>query len=191
MGIRVGRLDGVNLSIQFPRNITINVPIGNYFRASAFTKPQGGLYTMANTDSIYYLYNDKRLYFGRFEFLSGLRLDVFPLKQFSFYLSGGITTNNQIALFSDSYNKKAGNIYKPFYKEKIQNALFVNFGLAIKFGKVKSIYNNYNLYDAQDLNNQNSEGINQGNSQIPSQRKKIKNINLKDIDDLLEVQDFY
>ena len=191
LGIRVGKLDGINMSIQFPRSISVIVPLGKYFKASVYTKPQGGLYTMANTDSIYYLNNDKRINFGRYEFLSGFRLDVFPSKLMSVYLSGGITNQNYIGFFSDSYNKKAGATYKPFYKEKIQNSLFINGGLVFKFGHVKSIYNNYNLYDAHDLNNTDVNNINQGNIQIPAKEKKVKNIGANEVQDLIETSDLY
>lgn len=105
IGIRVGKLDGVNLSIQFPRSISFNVPIGKYIKTSIYTKPQGGLYSFANTDTIYYLNNDKSLNFGRYEFLGGMRVDVLPTKFFNFYLSGGLTTQNNIVMFSETYNK--------------------------------------------------------------------------------------
>lgn len=110
LGFRVGKLDGINLSVQFPRSVSVNIPIEKYIKASAYTKPQGGLYTMANTDSIYYLNDDKRINFGRYEFLSGLRLDILPSKLFSFYFSAGVTNQNYIGFFSDSYNKKTGFI---------------------------------------------------------------------------------
>ena len=66
VGIRVGKMDGVNLSVQFPRSISFNVPIGKYVRTSLYTKPQGGMYSFANSDSIYYLNNDKSLNFGSY-----------------------------------------------------------------------------------------------------------------------------
>jgi hypothetical protein len=191
LGVRVGKLDGVNVSIQFPRSVSINVPIGRYFKASIYTKPQGGLYTMANTDSLYYLNNDKRINFGRYEFLSGFRLDVFPTNYFGFYLCGGISNQNHIGFYSDSYNRRAGVKYQPFYKEKLDNSMFINVGLVFKFGKVKSIYNNYNLYDAQDLNNKDGNGISQGNPQIPAKENKIKNIGTDDVQDLIETSDLY
>jgi hypothetical protein len=191
LGIRVGKLDGVNMSIQFPRSVSINVPIGQYFKASLYTRPQGGLYTMANTDTLYYLNNDKRINFGRYEFLSGLRLDVFPSKLVSFYLSGGVTNQNYIGFFSDSYNKKASSSYNPFFVEKLKSSVFLNGGLVFKFGKTKSIYNNYNLYDAQDLNNTDVNNIQQGNSQIPAKQRKIKNIGADEVQDLIETSDLY
>ena len=88
IGIRVGKLDKVNFSVQFPRGASFTVPIGKHIRTSLYTKPQGGLYTFANTDSLRIgsLDDNDKLYFGRYEFLSGLRLDVQPSKFFNFYI---------------------------------------------------------------------------------------------------------
>lgn len=192
VGIRVGKLDGVNLSIQFPRSVSFNIPIGKYVKTSLYTKGQGGVYSFANTDSVYYLNNDKSLNFGRYEFIGGTRIDVFPSRFFNFYLSTGLTTQNTIVLFSETYNK--GNIgpLNSFYKEKLRGSLFINFGLVFKFGKVKSLYNNYNLYNAHDLNSMDlNHNLNQGNNQIPQKEKKIKNVEPNEVQDLIDVQDFY
>lgn len=191
IGIRVGKLDGINFSVQFPRSIAFNVPIGKYIKTSLYTKPQGGVYTMANTDTVYYLNDDKRINFGRYEFLHGLRLDVLPTNSFNFYLSAGLTTQNYIGFYSDTYNKKNKGEYRPFYSEKISSSIFVNFGLVFKFGKVKSIYNNYNLYDVQDLNNKDVDNINKGNSQIPAKQKSIQNVKPNEVIDLIETSDLY
>lgn len=191
VGIRVGKLDGVNFSVQFPRSIAFNVPIGKYIKTSLYTKPQGGVYTMANTDTIYYLNNDRRINFGRYEFLHGLRMDVLPSSNFNFYVSGGLTTQNYIGFYSDTYNKGNKGEYKSFYSEKISSSIFMNFGLVFKFGKVKSIYNNYNLYDIQDLNNKDLDNINKGNSQIPAKQATIKNVKPDEVIDLIDASDLY
>lgn len=192
IGIRVGKLDGVNLSIQFPRSISFNVPIGKYIKTSIYTKPQGGLYSFANTDTIYYLNNDKSLNFGRYEFLGGMRVDVLPTKFFNFYLSGGLTTQNNIVMFSETYNKGNKGQLNSFYKEKLKGAVFLNFGLVFKFGKIKSTYNNYNLYNAQDLNSTDvNNNLNIGQNQIPAKETKIKNVGPDEVQDLIDAQDFY
>ncbi|MBA3706262.1 MAG: hypothetical protein H0W84_10310, partial [Bacteroidetes bacterium] len=51
VGIRVGKLDKVNFSIQFPIVMSFSFPIGKYFRAGIYSKLQGVLYSFANTDS--------------------------------------------------------------------------------------------------------------------------------------------
>lgn len=191
IGIRVGKLDGVNFSVQFPRSIAFNVPVGKYVKTSLYTKPLGGLYSFANVDSLYYLNNDQSINFGRYEFIGGLRVDVLPVNLFNFYISAGFTTQNYIGFYSETFNRRNKGSLDPFYKEKINNSLYVNFGLVFKFGRVKSIYNNYNLYDAQDLNNRDADNISNGNSQIPARYKKVKNVKPSDVQDLIDTQDFY
>ncbi|MES2568003.1 MAG: hypothetical protein V4565_14105 [Bacteroidota bacterium] len=192
IGIRVGKLDGVNLSIQFPRSVIFNVPLGRFVKTSLYTKAQGGMYSFANTDSLYYLNNDKSLSFGRYEFVGGTRLDILPSRFFNFYLSTGLTTQNNIGLFSETFNKGNKGQLNSFYKEKLRGSLFVNFGLVFKFGKVKSVYNNYNLYNAHDLNSTDlNNSTNQGNNQIPAKERKIKNVAPTEVQDLIDVQDFY
>jgi hypothetical protein len=194
IGFRVGKLDGVNFSLQFPRSISLNVPIGKYVKTSLYTKPQGGVYSFANSDTIYYLHPDKNLNFGRNEFISGLRIDILPSNYFNFYLSAGFTAQNNISLYSETFNKDNKGVYKNFYTEKIGKSLFINAGLVFKFGKTKSIYNNYNLYDAQDLNtiiDGGENNVNTGNSQIPTKQSKIKNLKPSEVQDLIDVQDVY
>lgn len=193
IGFRVGKLDGVNFSLQFPRSISFNIPMGKYVKTSLYTKPQGGVYSFANTDSIYYLNKDKNLNYGRREFLTGLRIDVLPSPYFNFYINSGFITQNNISLYSETFNKNNKGLYNEFYAEKIKNSLFINAGLVFKFGKTKSIYNNYNLYDAHDLNTTIDGGdnnVNTGNSGIPVKQSIIKNIKPNDVQDLIDVQDF-
>lgn len=69
--------------------------------------------------------------------------------------------------------------------------MFLNAGLVFKYGKVKSIYNNYNLYNAQDLNNTDINNINLGNAQIPVKETAIKKVGTDEIQDLIETSDLY
>lgn len=191
IGIRVGKLDGINFSVQFPRSISFNVPVGKYVKTSLYTKPLGGVYTLANSDTLYYLNPDRKINFGRYEFVGGLRLDVYPSSYFNLYLSGGFTTQNYIGMYSETFNKKNKGVYHAFYKEQIANSVYLNFGLVFKFGKVKTIYNNYNLYDIQDLNNKTLDNINQGNSQIPAKTKTITRVKPDEVLDLIDASDLY
>jgi hypothetical protein len=195
IGIRVGKLDGVNFSVQFPRAITFNVPIGSYVRASWFTRPQGGLYTFANTDSLKIgsILNNNKLYFGRYEFLSGLRLDIQPSQFFSMYFSGGTTTNNKI-LFHYAAPKSANSPYRESFTEKVKSAVFLNFGLVFRFGKSKSVYYNNQMYEAFDINNTVTPADNgpyNGNGDIPAPAKKLKKVSTDEVLDLIEEQDMY
>ena len=141
-----------------------------------------------------YLNNDKNINFGRYEFLMGSRIDINPCKLFGFYLGAGISTQNGISMFSETYNRRNNGRLAHFYNERIYGAIFINSGITVKFGKTKSIYNNYNLYNAIDLNNSSEAGdnnINTGNSEIPKSINKIKDIKLSDIQDLIETQDLH
>lgn len=186
IGIRVGKLDRVNFSIQFPRSITFNVPIGKYIRTSLYTKPQGGLYFFSNTDSFPGFSNYNKLYFGRYEFLYGLRIDILPSKYFNFYLSSGLTAKNTVRF--------SGPTSKDMYHEPIKGTMFFNFGLVIRFGKTKSIYNNRQMYNAIDLNNSIDPGDNNtktGNGNIPLPNNKMKSLKPTEVVDLIETQDLY
>lgn len=196
IGIRVGKLDKVNLSVQFPRGMTFNVPIGKYIKTSIYTRPQGGVYTFANTDSLEIgnIYENSKLYFGRYEFLSGLRVDVQPSKFFNFYLSTGFTTKNKVAFYPTNKVKDKSSSYSSYYSEDIKSSIFVNLGFVFRFGKTKSIYNNMQLYDALDINNTIDSGDNnvmRGNGDIPVPATKIQKINPDEVLDLIETQDLY
>jgi len=198
VGIRVGRLDKFHVSIQFPRSFNINIPMGKYVRTSIFAKPQGGLFAFANTDSIKIgdLNNNYKLFFGRYEFLSGLRVDVLPAKWFNFYLSTGFTTSNSIALTAPRTAPNNLSPYKNYYRQNIDPSIFLNFGIVFRLGKTKSVYNNYQMYDAMDMNNNidaghNASDVGNGNiPMVPGAKPKIKNSN-SEILDLLETQDLY
>lgn len=197
IGIRMGKLDRVNFSIQFPRSASLNIPIGKHIRTSLFMKPQGGLYTFGNDqDSIRvgdYSKNQK-LFFGRNEFLSGMRIDVMPSKYFNFYLSTGFTTKNTITLYPSDATTSKLTLYRDYYNQKIKPSIFFNVGLVLRFGKTRSVYHNYQMYEAKDLNNSidpGDNGVHQGNGDIPAPAKKIKKINPAEVLDLIETQDLY
>jgi hypothetical protein len=196
IGIRVGKLDKVNFSVQFPRGMAFTVPIGKYVRTSLYTKPQGGLYTFANTDSLKIgnKYDNQKLYFGRYEFLTGLRVDVQPSRLFSFYLSMGLTTKNKYSFYPTELVKDKASSYRSYYVDKVKGSVFINAGLVFRFGKTKSIYNNTLLYNAIDLNNVLAPGDNGpqiGNGNIPVPAKKIKTVSTDEVLDLIETQDLY
>ncbi len=196
IGIRVGKLDKLNFSVQFPRGMALNVPIGNHIRTSLYTKPQGGLYTFANTDSLEIgnINENQKLYFGRYEFLSGLRIDVQPSNYFNFYVSGGLTTKNKILFYPTTLIKNSTSSYNNYYAEDIKSSLFLNVGLVFRFGKTKSIYNNNPLYNTIDLNNSTDPGDNGtqiGNGNIPIPVKKSKKVSTDEVLDLIETQDLY
>lgn len=196
IGVRFGRLDEPNISIQFPRSVNINIPVNSKLILSLYTKPQGGMYNFSNHDSIYYLNSAATFHFTRYEINSGFRADVRLNSKFNFYLATGFSTKNNITFYSDKANKKNPkapyNVY--FYNQTFDPSLFFNFGLVLKLGKTKSYYNNTNIYDAIDLNTTIDGGDNNtsnGNTQIPlTPKKKKEDINLKSIEDLIDYNDF-
>lgn len=196
IGIRVGKLDKVNFSVQFPRVMSFNVSLGKHIKTSLYTKPQGGVYTFVNSDSLKIgnIYENNKLYFGRYEFLSGLRLDVQPSDFLNFYFSTGFTSNNQIAFFPTTHIKDNTSSYTSYYSSPIKSSIFLNFGLVFRFGKTKSIYNNQQMYDALDINNTIDSGDNavtRGNGDIPVPATRISKINPDEITDLIETEDLY
>ena len=195
IGIRVGKLDGINFSIQFPRAITFTIPMGPHVRTSLFTRPQGGLYTFANTDSLKIgsIYENNKLYFGRYEFLSGVRVDIQTSRFFNMYFSSGFTTRNKI-LFHYAAPVNSITPYRKTYMEDVKGSIFLNLGFVFRFGKTKSVYNNRQMYEAMDINNTVSPAENgsyNGNGDIPPPVYKIRKNATAEVLDLIEVQDLY
>lgn len=197
IGLRFGRVDKFNFSIQFPRNISLNIPFGNIVRMSIYTKPQGGLFNFSNKDTIYKVGNDKTINFGRYELLTGTRIDVVPTRWLSFYTAIGFSTRNYMAFYSDSYNSDNKNdALGEFYFNNPKNTIFLNFGLTIRLGKTKSFINNQNMYEVHDLNNSIDPGennVNPGNGNIPIPKKKNEKspqLKFSEVSDLIDIYDF-
>jgi hypothetical protein len=196
IGLRWGKLDGVHFSFQFPKNMSLNVPINNRFRFSIFSKPQGGMYTFLNNDSLYYFRPEVKYFnFTHYEILGGLRLDFLLNKNFSGYVDFGSSTHCSITFYSmeTKANQPLRSYKAYFYNKSLSPTGFLNFGLVWKFGKTKSYTNDRNMYDALDINNQNGIGDNNtgpGNTEIPINKSiKRSKINLEDIQDLIDVTD--
>jgi hypothetical protein len=192
IGLRFGRLDKVNLSIQFPRSASLNVPLNSRVIFSIYTRPQGGLFNFSNRDSLYFRKTDATFHFSRYEINTGLRFDVRLGSFFNFYISTGLSSRNNITFYSERANKNRRNlVYNSyFFTKNVAPTLFFNFGLVLKFGKTKSYYNNRNIYDAINLNN-TIDPNNNGDVQIPlTPKKKKADLNLKSIEDLVDYNDF-
>lgn len=190
VGIRIGRLDKVNISVQFPRSASFNVPVGSKLIFSLYTRPQGGMFNFSNKDSLYFRNTDATFHFTRYEINSGFRFDVRVGLHFNFYVAAGISSKNNITFYSDRANRSKKLIYDSyFYSKNVAPTLFINLGLVLKLGKTRSYYNNRNIYDAIDINN--TAGINSGNVQIPlTPERKKTTLNLKSVEDLVDYNDF-
>lgn len=187
VGFRIGRLDKFNVSIQFPRQATINFPIGKHWLLALYTKPQGGMYNFSNHDSLYYLPSVKTFQFTRYELNTGFRVD-YRGKRLNLFLASGLCTNTNLTFYSDQKNPGAAPYRTYFYHAAPGTTLFSETGIVFKFGKARSIYNNINLYDAVDLNGANGAG--DQNAQIPMDtRQSANDLNLEEIRDLVEYDD--
>ncbi len=65
VGLRIGRLDRMHLSIQFPRSISFNVPLGSKVFIGLYTRPQGGMFNFSNADSLYFGKTERTFHFTR------------------------------------------------------------------------------------------------------------------------------
>jgi len=195
-GVRIGRLDKMYVSIQFPRNVTFSFPLGKYLRGSLYFKPMGGVFNMSNNDSIYTKSKDNTILYGRYELISGFRLDANFNKHISIFASAGFTGVKSLSFYSETENKNNRFVLNDFYNEKISRGVFLNVGFTLRIGRAKSIYNNYNMYETFNINSTIDVGdnnTNTGDGNIPNQTKdKPKNnLKIKDVQDLIEAQDLY
>jgi hypothetical protein len=191
LGLRVGRLDKTHFSIQFPRSISLDVPLGSQIMMSLYSRAQGGMFNFSNADSLYPNTSVSTFHFARREINSGFRFDFRLSKNFNLYVATGFSTRNNMTFYSDKANQKTRGSYynKYFYSEKAPASLFLNFGIVLKFGKTRSYYNNKNIYDAVNMNN-SVENNNNGNVQIPLSPRKKSDFNLKSVQDLVDYNDF-
>lgn len=195
IGLRFGKLDKVNFSIQFPRSINLNVPVGPKLSFSMYTRPQGGMFNFSNNDSLYRVGNESTFSYTRYELNTGFRADVRVSNNFNFYVATGISSRNNVTFYSEKANKEKPRLpYRNYFFSKTMGpTLFVNVGLVFKFGKTRSFYQDRNMYDVMDLNNSIDVGdnnSNSGNPQIPITPKAKKDINLGSIQDLIDYNDF-
>lgn len=190
VGIRIGRLDKINFSVQFPRSLNLNIPLGGKVIFSVYMRPVGGMFNFSNSDSLYYKRSTTTFHFSRHDLNTGARFDIRLSRNFNFYVASGISSGNRIAFYSDNANRRRVFYNTYFYSKRIAPSLYFNFGLVLRFGKTRSYYNNKNIYDAVNLNTtlgQNSDG----NVQIPlTPKKKTSDLNLKLIEDLVDYNDF-
>ncbi len=194
IGFRIGALNKVNFSLQFPRVMSLNIPIHSKFQVSLFTKPQGGVFTISNKDTIYaaFLNQNKLVYLGRYEFLGGLRVDVKPVKFLSLYVSLGSSINNYLGLYSLSFNRSRNFIYRSFFVHQWEKSTFVNFGIVGYFGKTKSYYQMDKIDEMIHLNNE--MGVGDNNLQVfqvtDNMRKEKFKVSNNEVADLINSFDY-
>ena len=189
-GIRVGRLDGLNLSAQLPRNISLNFPVSSKSAMSIYFKPFGGIYNFKNSDT---LFNRRAsiIQFRRLDYLLGTNFSSTVNNHFSYFISGGIAAGG----FAFAENKSAISSTLPFFKARATPSLFFNAGICISLGRSKKSDNDIKMMDIKDLNNVNDAGdINSGTGENQSKKKtsvnNLSNIKYKDVEDLISESDF-
>lgn len=189
IGLRFGRLDKINLSIQFPRSINLNMPVGSRFIFSLYTKPQGGMYNFSNHDSLDKRKTETTFNFTRYEINTGWRIDYRTGPNFNFYIAMGVSSRNNITFYSERANRSRPRApYRTyFYSQNMTPTLYLNFGFVIHFGKTRAYYNNKTLYDAMNIN---STMNGDGNAPIPLTPKKKSELNLESVRDLVDYNDF-
>jgi hypothetical protein len=188
LGIRIGRLDRVNLSIQIPRMLSLFIPLSPHVVLTLYSKAQGGMFNFANSDTLYYRGPKATLHFARYELNHGLRADIRIGKYFDLFFAAGITTGNNFSFYSERANQQSLGAYNVFlYSVNAPVSPFLNAGFTLKLGKTRSYYNDKNLYEAFDLNNVLDQN---GQMQIPLKAAKAGDMNLEAVRDLIDYNDF-
>ena len=196
IGFRAGRLDKTYISFQFPRSLTINIPIQKSFSVNILAKPVGNIFDFRDQDSIYSGVN-KKVMFGWRDICLGGGVDFHPSRLVSCFLHLGITTSHSnIAFFSKAANaNNKFKSYKWFYNEELSNSTFLNFGVSFRLGKRKIANGNLNLYEMMNLNVENDPGNNNSGSnsnEIPHMSSKLKSaLKIGELSDILDDVDLY
>lgn len=184
VGLRFGRLDKINLSIQFPRYTSLTIPLNDKVVISIYSMAQGGLYNFANVDGIDLRQKEKTVQFSRYEINHGIRFEHCGSDNFRFYVAAGISNRNVISFYSEGANlkRRSLNYTNYFFRTKAVPSFYLNLGCVFKFGTVKSSWQNKNLMDAADLLNAGAQ-----QHMTPGLQNKL---NLKDVQDLVDYSDF-
>ncbi|HLG03941.1 MAG TPA: DUF6268 family outer membrane beta-barrel protein [Bacteroidia bacterium] len=198
VGFRWGALDGpVYFQLQFPRHTALVIQPSPKFSFTLYSRSYGGLYNLSNTDSIYSGQEDRAFQMGQWGLANGIRFDVRPNPNISFYFSTGFAVRTRLRFYSFYYNQQNNaQPLAPFYYAKPDPALFIHVGVSFRFGKSKKVAGNYLMYDIFDINNTmdpGDEGSGPGNSDIPRKynQEEMQNVQYRDVVDLIDETDLY
>jgi hypothetical protein len=197
LGFRIGKLDGkCYFQMQFPRHTSLTFQPSPKVSINLYSRFYGGLYNVSNGDSLY-VGRDSVIQFGHFGVANGIRFDYRPGPNFSMFISTGVSARNHLWFYSYSFNQQHDLApLTPFYKGAPDKTLFINVGISVRFGKSKRSIGNYLMYDVFDLNNTMDPGDNNnnpGNGDIrkSADAKEMKNVQYKDVEDLVDETDLY
>lgn len=184
LGVRFGPLDGTYLSIQFPKYASFNFPMGEKFTGALFVRPSGSIFNFSEFTG-----KSNVIQFRRYEILYGYMMNYRANRNITLNIGSGFSRNRYIS-FAD--NNSSGKDLFPAQLQ-VKPTLFFTAGITIRFGKSISVNNNINMYDIFDLNSsmdpENSNDF--GTLDLPSKNKSLKNIEYKDIQDLINEYDLY
>jgi hypothetical protein len=190
LGMRIGALDKVHFNVQFPRNLSLDIPIGKKCMFSVFAKSMGGIYNVTLQDSLVAATGtDARLV--RFEVLRGIQLNTCISDRFSFYIGVGMTSRRRVTFVYQSSKGMENDLIRD--KTMVPRTPFVNLGLSLRLGKSKQVYNNTQMYQLFELNTIGKSGDNDTgvyDSDIPADPgkydiQKINKLKYKDVEDLV------
>jgi len=194
LGVRFGKYTGVNFSIEIPRSLTLNVPVSHWFNMSLFSKVQGTVYNLQNEDPNFF---DKptEISLGRRDVLTGFQGNFRFSTNFSMFVSAGTSTG--LITRAEKIDRRTffnKNRYE-FSRQELLRAPFIMVGVNFYFGKTKQTQGNLQMYDVINMNN--LYGMDDGNTGlidrgvIGSKELDMKNLQYKDIADLINEQDIY
>lgn len=192
IGFRVGRLDGVNFNLQFPRNISLNYPVHRMLTLSLVSRPVGSVYAFRNDDSQYIL-KGNTIFLGTRDIISGLQVTLLPLRNLVVYVSTGLARGTIVR--AENINRTGfRRANYEFSKFSLENAPYLNLGLVWYLGKSRNSSGNSQMYDVIDMNNSfghDDNNVMLPNGQIPALNKSHQSLGLqyKDIEDLISVGD--
>lgn len=188
IGLRIGRHDKLHFNLQVPRNLSLDIPIGQKSWLTLYAKPIGGIYNYYNTDTVLgTIYRNMQL--RRKEVISGIAFEYKYNSNVSFNAGFGTSSKATIDLVQETRNGT-----RNFASYNLQKVGFITLGISARFGKAKKVNNNYELYDVFDMNNNFDAGDNNmgpRNNDIPKdpEKNKVTNIDYKDIEDLVTETD--
>ncbi len=194
IGARFGRYEKINFSIEFPRSLSLNVPVKNWFNFSLFSKVQGTVYNFKNEDPNHFD-RPKEIILGRRDVLTGFQGNFRFGPNFSMFISTGTTTG--LITRADKIDRRVffNRSRYEFSRQELLRAPFLMAGINIYFGKTKNVQGNTQMYDVIDMNN--LYGMDDGNATLidrgigGNKELEMKNLQYKDIADLIDEQDLY
>jgi hypothetical protein len=196
IGFRLGKLDGSYMSFQFPKNLTINLPLKRSLSFNLLVKPVGNVFDFKDHDSLYYGAN-KKLILGWRDICLGTGLDYHPNRFISLFVHIGVATQrSSLVLYSKAANENNKvNSYKWFYYENLERGAYLNLGFSFRFGETKISGGNFNINELNNINTENDPGNTNAGSNYPVTPAGSKGINsslkINDLNDILSDVDLY